>query len=165
MKLSLSVRRRFANRYLELGRDLDAAAEEFGYTRAIAMYVLKTPEAKEICGEQDVIDEMFAAFTQAELGFEYFDALKKAKGLEPVPYPVVDRDGNVEVHMICKYHPAEVRGLLSDLAKIAGLMRPADINVHMKTVTFDMSGVDDEEPSDSIPPDEPLSLPNPEELH
>jgi hypothetical protein len=117
----------------------------------VGLWILRhTPEGKEILGQQDMIDEMFACVTEAELGLEYLDALRKMKGELPVPMVVVDRDGNAIEVDVKKYHAADLRGLLGDLAKIAGLMRPADVNINMQTVTFDMTGADDE-PSDVIP--------------
>lgn len=151
MNVSLSGnKRRIANLYLELGRDSAAVAEKLRITNAQVLWVLRSPEAREIVGEQDVIEEMFAALTNVELGMEYLQALRQMKGEEEVPMPVVDRDGNVTVHMVRKYHAADVRAILADLAKIAGLTRPTEVNINMKTVTFDMSGIEDEpEPIDA----------------
>lgn len=118
---SPTVRKSFTTRYIELDADLTATCAEYGISELQGYAILSSREGKAILSENEFITDQFFAYSHAEIQSMYRDAWGKLMGLIPVPMVTTDRDGNVHEHVAKKFHAPEVRGLLSDMARINGL--------------------------------------------
>lgn len=150
MQLTPAFCRRFANRHLELGRNLKLSCSEFQLDEKYGHWILATPEAREICGEQDIVEEMISTIAACEWKMRFMKMIRQFAGEEPVAVVVSDRDGNLHEHMVHKFHPADMRAAVFDLAKIGKLVNTGDINIVMKTVEYNMIGLGDDDEEDVV---------------
>lgn len=130
-KLSKSERRELINWHLDNGKDVYLTAEQFNVTLGQVYSCLSSDVGKELSAEVDILEDTFAAFAKAELGLMYIDAYNKFAGNTPVRIANITRDGELVEHEVCKVFPADLRALLADLSRIAGIFKPTETNLRV----------------------------------
>lgn len=128
-RLSASERRELINWHLDNGKQVELTAEQFNVTLGQVYACLSSPVGKELSAEVDILEDLFAAFSKAELGLMYIDAYNKLAGNTPVRLANITRDGELVEHEVRKFFPADLRALLADLSRIAGIFKPTETNV------------------------------------